>query len=78
MIHLKKKFKKGCNYGSRLIILGIFFSSMPNILIGCRRYCSPDPCQNGALCVEKWNDYQCICTNKWAHSGHSCETSKCF
>lgn len=49
---------------------------MPNILSGCRRHCSPDPCQNGALCVEKWNNYQCICTNKWAHSGHSCETSK--
>ncbi|XP_061182173.1 axotactin-like isoform X3 [Saccostrea echinata] len=49
------------------------YDDMLGIQSGCRPHCSPDPCQNGGHCVEKWNDYQCTCTNKWAHSGHSCE-----
>lgn len=60
------------------MLISTFSFSMPNILSGCRPRCSPDPCQNGARCVEMWNDYRCICTNEWAHSGQSCEISKCF
>nr|XP_034312115.1 contactin-associated protein-like 5 isoform X6 [Crassostrea gigas] len=67
---------KGLVYNGKLRDLTFdVYDDMPNILSGCKRHCSPDPCQNRALCVEMWNNYQCICTNKWAHSGHSCETN---
>nr|XP_022313523.1 contactin-associated protein-like 5 isoform X4 [Crassostrea virginica] len=65
---------KGLVYNGKLRNLTYdVYDDMPNILSGCRPRCSPDPCQNGARCVEMWNDYRCICTNEWAHSGQSCE-----
>ncbi|XP_053393740.1 axotactin-like isoform X2 [Mercenaria mercenaria] len=39
----------------------------------CMASCWPNPCKNGAKCVEKWGAHQCICVNQWAHSGHNCE-----
>ncbi|XP_048758506.1 axotactin-like isoform X3 [Ostrea edulis] len=65
---------KGLVYNDRLRNLTHdVYDDMPGILSGCRPRCLPDPCQNGAQCVEKWNGFQCVCTNKWAHSGHRCE-----
>ncbi|XP_060552945.1 axotactin-like isoform X2 [Ruditapes philippinarum] len=39
----------------------------------CMASCWPNPCKNGAKCVEKWSSYQCICVNDWAHSGPNCD-----
>ncbi|XP_060074031.1 axotactin-like isoform X2 [Ylistrum balloti] len=47
--------------------------SYPEVKPGCTASCWTDPCQNGARCVEGWGTYQCICSNSWAHMGHSCE-----
>ncbi|KAL5016977.1 hypothetical protein ScPMuIL_006566 [Solemya velum] len=48
-------------------------SSMPDIIFGCVASCQPNPCQNGATCVERWGARECLCVNKWAHTGYNCE-----
>ena len=34
--------------------------------------CSSSPCQNGGTCVNRYNDYLCICAD--GYSGKSCQT----
>ena len=34
--------------------------------------CDPNPCQNGGICEDKINDYNCICPKCYA--GKNCET----
>ena len=36
--------------------------------------CESGPCQNGATCIDKVADYECICVKGF--TGHDCETSK--
>ncbi|KAK7082018.1 hypothetical protein SK128_004251 [Halocaridina rubra] len=43
------------------------------VALGCNPSCDPDPCKNGATCIEKWGSYECKCTNPFAHSGQNCE-----
>ncbi|KAK3867350.1 hypothetical protein Pcinc_027182, partial [Petrolisthes cinctipes] len=40
---------------------------------GCDASCDPNPCMNGATCLEKWGSYECVCSNPLAHSGKNCE-----
>ena len=40
----------------------------------CRPSCDPNPCLNGATCVEYWGSYKCVCENPLAHYGYNCET----
>ncbi|XP_052058141.1 axotactin-like isoform X6 [Mytilus californianus] len=47
--------------------------SIPEVSAGCTASCESKPCQNQAKCIEHWGSYTCICTNKWAHWGDSCE-----
>ncbi|XP_063434354.1 axotactin-like isoform X5 [Mytilus trossulus] len=47
--------------------------SIPEVSGGCTASCESNPCQNQAKCIEHWGSYTCICTNKWAHWGESCE-----
>ena len=35
--------------------------------------CESGPCQNGATCIDKVADYECICVKGF--TGHDCETS---
>ena len=53
-----------------------FISSIPEVSAGCTASCESNPCQNQAKCIEHWGSYTCICTNRWAHWGDSCERSK--
>ncbi|XP_059351285.1 axotactin-like isoform X3 [Daphnia carinata] len=39
----------------------------------CRPSCDPNPCKNGASCVEFWGSYKCVCKNPLAHFGYNCE-----
>ncbi|KAK3599841.1 hypothetical protein CHS0354_022411 [Potamilus streckersoni] len=48
-------------------------SSTHDVTPQCMTSCWPNPCKNGAECVEKWGSHQCICVNKWAHYGEDCE-----
>ena len=52
--------------------------STKDVFKECMASCWPNPCQNGAECVEKWGAHQCICVNQWAHSGHNCEIGMLF
>ena len=36
--------------------------------------CSPDPCENGATCDDKVNDYTCTCMA--GYDGKNCSQSK--
>ena len=36
--------------------------------------CAPDPCQNGATCLDLVGSYRCDC--KAGYTGSNCETSK--
>lgn len=45
----------------------------PQIVMGCKPSCDPNPCQNGATCHEYWGTYTCECVSKLAHSGKHCE-----
>ncbi|XP_071177619.1 axotactin-like isoform X4 [Mytilus edulis] len=47
--------------------------SIPEVSAGCTASCESNPCQNQAKCIEHWGSYTCICTNRWAHWGDSCE-----
>lgn len=40
----------------------------------CRPSCDPNPCLNGAACVEHWGSYKCVCSNPLANFGRNCET----
>ncbi|XP_074596985.1 cubilin-like, partial [Brevipalpus obovatus] len=33
--------------------------------------CQPNPCKNGATCIDEFNDYQCLCTNGF--DGRNCD-----
>lgn len=46
---------------------------MPTVTSGCRPSCSKNLCQNGARCIEYWGQYECECSNPFAHSGINCE-----
>ncbi|KAG0727256.1 Contactin-associated protein like 5-3 [Chionoecetes opilio] len=39
----------------------------------CQPACSPNPCMNGAECIESWGSYECVCKNPLAHLGTNCE-----
>ncbi|KAK4045709.1 hypothetical protein OUZ56_033583 [Daphnia magna] len=39
----------------------------------CRPSCDPNPCKNGASCIEFWGSYKCVCKNPLAHFGYNCE-----
>lgn len=45
----------------------------PQIVIGCKPSCDPNPCKNGATCNEFWGTFTCECANRYAHSGKLCE-----
>lgn len=47
--------------------------SSPDIVVNCQPSCSPNPCKNGATCLEYWGSYECKCLNPFAHSGKNCE-----
>ena len=36
--------------------------------------CTPDPCMNGATCVDQVNDYTCNCVD--GYTDKNCQTSK--
>ena len=38
--------------------------------------CTSDPCQNGGVCEDLLNDYNCICVPGW--EGKDCHLSKKF
>ena len=61
--------------GTSLIFILYIFSTK-EVFKECMASCWPNPCQNGAECVEKWGAHQCICVNQWAHSGHNCEIGR--
>ncbi|XP_078037835.1 axotactin isoform X3 [Augochlora pura] len=46
---------------------------LSEIIKDCKPSCQPNKCQNGALCVELWSNFECVCENKWAHLGTYCE-----
>ncbi|KAL4235944.1 hypothetical protein ACF0H5_004332 [Mactra antiquata] len=39
----------------------------------CMASCWPNPCKNGAKCIEEWSTHRCVCVNPWSQSGHNCE-----
>ena len=41
--------------------------------VGCKKSCDAQPCYNEAVCEERWTDYKCHCSNKYAHFGQRCE-----
>ncbi|KAG7156303.1 Neurexin-4-like 1 [Homarus americanus] len=49
--------------------------SAHGVTYGCTPSCDPNPCKNGASCIEKWGTYECICKNPLAHSGKNCENN---
>lgn len=38
--------------------------------------CTPDPCQNGAMCVDRINDYVCVCPA--GYTDKQCQTGNDF
>ncbi|XP_054154216.1 axotactin-like [Oppia nitens] len=44
-----------------------------NMEKGCRPFCRPDLCKNGATCVELWGSYECKCANPVSQRGQHCE-----
>lgn len=65
---------RGFHYNNKDIDLSKMTDpSIPEVSAGCTASCESKPCQNQAKCIEHWGSYTCICTNKWAHWGDSCE-----
>ncbi|XP_069996175.1 axotactin-like isoform X4 [Penaeus vannamei] len=48
-------------------------ASAHGVMEGCMPSCDPNPCMNGAGCVEGWGTYRCECANPYAHFGSNCE-----
>ncbi|KAJ8683559.1 hypothetical protein QAD02_019351 [Eretmocerus hayati] len=48
---------------------------LSEIIKDCKPSCQPNKCQNNARCVELWNNFTCVCENRWAHLGTYCETN---
>ena len=38
--------------------------------------CDPNPCENGASCMDKLNGYNCSCAD--GYEGENCQTSTLF
>lgn len=36
--------------------------------------CASNPCLNGATCIDKVNEYRCVCADGW--TGKRCQHSK--
>ncbi|XP_018023847.1 uncharacterized protein LOC108679669 isoform X2 [Hyalella azteca] len=50
------------------------YSPTTNYRLGCRLSCDPNPCQNGARCIEKPNGhFECECKNTFSEWGVKCE-----
>ncbi|WAR24366.1 CTP5A-like protein [Mya arenaria] len=65
---------RGLAYNGKPVALSdLIDSSTQNVYKECMASCWPNPCRNGGKCLEKWGAHQCVCVNKWAHSGHNCE-----
>ena len=47
-----------------------------NLVLGCLRkeQCVPQPCQNGGVCFDLWDEFQCRC--KRPYVGETCNTSR--
>ncbi|GAV07251.1 hypothetical protein RvY_17112 [Ramazzottius varieornatus] len=48
-------------------------SHSQDIRRGCQSSCSPNPCQNGAECFDKFGSFECLCANPLAQSGPLCQ-----
>ncbi|KAJ7986237.1 hypothetical protein DPEC_G00337870 [Dallia pectoralis] len=46
-------------------------SSLPHRGCGGVAVCGPNPCLNGAICLDLWNLFNCSCDEGW--TGHLCE-----
>ena len=57
-----------------LIYLFIYFDSATVAPVDSSNECSPSPCQNSGTCINRYNDYLCVC--KRGYSGKNCETGK--
>ena len=55
----------------RLMIIPVVLSNLSDI-----NDCEPNPCMNGASCMDRLNDYNCSCADGF--EGENCQTSKCF
>ncbi|XP_045118291.1 contactin-associated protein-like 5 [Portunus trituberculatus] len=69
---------KGCirdlTVNNELVDLDRYIRAAPlGVSASCQPSCSPNPCQNGAECIENWGSYECVCKNPLAHSGVNCE-----
>lgn len=65
---------RGLFYNNRPYSLSkLIDSTTHDVFEECMASCWPNPCRNGAQCMEKWQTHQCKCVNPWAHSGHNCE-----
>nr|XP_045615299.1 uncharacterized protein LOC123768669 isoform X4 [Procambarus clarkii] len=67
---------RGLALNDELVDLKAFVRASANgVSSGCSPSCDPNPCRNGALCLESWGTYQCSCKNPLAHSGRNCENN---
>ncbi|XP_063593453.1 axotactin-like isoform X3 [Penaeus indicus] len=67
---------RGLTLDDEVINLKSFIrASAHGVMEGCMPSCDPNPCQNGARCVEGWGTYRCECSNPYAHFGRNCETN---
>ncbi|XP_063840156.1 axotactin-like isoform X3 [Scylla paramamosain] len=71
---------KGCirdlTVNNELVDLDRYIRAAPlGVSASCQPSCSPNPCQNGAECIENWGSYECVCKNPLAHSGVNCENN---
>ena len=54
-------------------ITKLLFSILSKLLVDINE-CSPEPCQNGATCIDDVNQYTCSCDE--GYEGTDCDTSK--
>ncbi|GAB6026571.1 hypothetical protein CHUAL_012986 [Chamberlinius hualienensis] len=65
---------RGLVFNEEITNLNAYLSPRtPQIVMGCKPSCDPNPCQNGATCHEYWGTYKCECVSSLAHSGMHCE-----
>ncbi len=48
-----------------------FFQMIRVLFISDLNECTPDPCQNGATCVDELFDYRCMCVD--GYDGVNCQ-----
>ena len=65
-------FSRRGSFNIRINTLSTLFNNFP--LFADINDCEPDPCQNGGVCQDKVNDYDCTCQP--GYEGKNCETSK--